>query len=384
MSFFEEGDEPRTAIGPAPPRRPASRTGGGRRPPLDDRTLLARRAGAIGIAFVVVIIVVFAVRAYLSNQETQSLKNYNNEVTTLISEQQSEVADMAFRTLDSSAGASGTGVVELATSLYEDAVTARQEATQAAGWSVPAQMAGAQGDLLLVLDLRYEALNQIQGDISAALGSNGATSAFERIAGAMGMLYSSDVIYAVRVRPLIEQALTSAGIQVESTGAGGVPVSGEQVIGSQFLPNQSWLLTGYVAGKLLGNTPSTLGGAPTTGTVGHKLTGVSVGTTPLQPGVVNDVPYVKGIVFTLDFANSGENPVYGVGTQITVNSAEVSAITATGTVRETLPGQTYMSSLSLPEAPPLHVTLKLVATVDAVPGEADKANNTLTYFVNFT
>jgi hypothetical protein len=384
LSFFEEGDEPSTATEAPIVRRPPSRPAGGRRAPLDDRTLRARRAGAIGTAIVVVVLAVLGIKLYLASAESQALKNYNAEVTTLVESEQTQVSQPLFTTMASAAGVTGSAEIALQTSLYEDAVTARQEEQQAAGWSVPSQMAGAQQDFLLVLQLRYEALNQIQADIDTALGSTGAQTALEEIAGAMQMLAASDVIYAVRVEPLIEEALENDSIQVASVGSGGVPVSGQDVVSSVFLPTQSWTLTSYVAGKILGSTPSNLGGAPLTGTIGDALVGVSVGSEQLSTPGINQVPFANNLVFNVDFDNASQNTAYDVTTKLTLSSASFSPIVTTHTERQTVPGQSYTESLVFAQAPPRGVVLKLKAEVEPVAGETDTANNSMTYFIEFS
>ena len=59
MSFFDnEGDEPRTAMRPAP-RRP---TGDGHRRGPDDRTLLMRRAAAALVVVLIVVLIVLGVQ----------------------------------------------------------------------------------------------------------------------------------------------------------------------------------------------------------------------------------------------------------------------------------------------------------------------------------
>jgi hypothetical protein len=384
LSFFEEGDEPSTAIEAPAVRRPPRRPAGGRRAPLDDRTLHARRAGAIGTAIVVVVLLVLGIKLYLSSAESQALKSYNGNVTTLVEAEQTQVSQPLFTTLGGAAGETGSAEIALQTSLYEDAVTAKQEQQQAAGWSVPSQMAGAQQDFLLVLQLRYEALNQIQADINTALGSTGAQTALEQIAGSMQMLAASDVIYAERVQPLIEEALANDGIQVASMGSDGVPVSGQDVVSSVFLPTQSWTLTSYVAGKILGSTPPELGGAPLTGTIGDALVGVSVGSEQLSTPGINQVAFAQNLVFSVDFDNDSQNTAYDVTTKLTLSSASFSPIVTTATERQTVPGQSYTESLVFPQAPPRGVPLKLKAEVEPVPGETDTSGNTMTYYIEFS
>jgi hypothetical protein len=385
LSFFEEGDEPRTAIeSPVPSRQPRRRATRGRRPP-DDRTVLARRAGAIGVAIVVIAILFFGIRAYLSSEATQALKNYNSNVTTLIEGEQTGVAQPLFASLATAPGTAGQlNLTQLQSAIYQDYVTANQDAQTAAAWSVPSAVAGAQQDLLLVLDLRAEAIDKVSQQIDLVL-QNDSMSAIETIAGAMNMINASDVIYSVRVQPLIEQALAKDGIQVAGTGAGGVSLGGEQVISSTFLPNPSWTVAGYVQGRLVGSTSPQLGGSLGVGTHGHKLVGVMAGSTELLPGQLNTVPWTKDLNYTVSFENDGENDEFGVITKLSLTSASTSPQNTEIGTRETMPGQTYQSTLTFGTyVPPPNTPLRLTATIVPVVGEHDISNNTLTYIVEFT
>jgi len=385
LSFFEEGDEPRTAIeSPPPTRRASRRSSGGRRPPADERTVLARRAGAIAIAVVVLAILFFGIRAYLASANTQALKNYNANVTTLISGEQTGVEQPFFASLNGAPGTTGLALTALQSAIYQDYVTANQDAQTAASWSVPSALAGAQRDLLLVLDLRAEAIDKVSQQIESVLDT-GSTVAIKNIAGAMNMINASDVIYGVRVQPLIQQALVSDGVQVAGIGAGGVSLGGVEVIPSAFLPNPSWIVAGYVQGKLVGSTSPTLGGSIGAGTHGHKILGVMAGDTQLVAGAQgNSVPYTNGLAYTVQFENDGENDEFGVITKLQISSASTSTLTAEFETPKTVPGQTYDPTLTFTSAPPLNTTLRLTATVEPVIGEKDTTNNTLSFYVTFT
>ncbi len=375
MSFFEEGDEPRTTI--ATERRPGRRAGGQPpRRPIDERTVLARRAGAIAALVVVVVVVVFGLRAYLTSQQTQALKDYNSNVTTLLQNEQQQVAQQFFATLNNIAGTSGQALTADQSNLYQDAVTARMDAQTAAGWSVPGSCADAQRDLLIVLDMRYEAIDKVQAAIVQAINGPGGNAQIRDIAGDMGMLYASDILYDVRVAPLIEQALTNAGIQV---GIGAV-------YSAPFLADQSWTTAGYAAGKILGYTPPALGGAVSTGPNGHALVDVLVGGSALSQGsgVINPITYTKGLTFTVDFTNDGANDEFNVHTQLTLSSASTATLTAAQETRETQPGDTYPATLGFAQTPPIGPVLKLTAAVLPVPGEKDLSNNTQVYYVRFS
>jgi len=337
--------------------------------------VLARRAGAIGIAVVVIAILIFGYKAYRASQNTQALKNYNSEVSTLVEGEQTGVAQPLFNTLAGAAGTAGQQLTTLAGTIYQDYDTAKLDAQTAAGWSVPSAVAGAQADLLLVLDLRAEAIYKVWQQIAAALGSN-SLSAIRTIAGAMDMINASDVLYAVRVQPLIQEALVNDGIQVN--------FGGETVPSSQFLPNQSWTLAGYVAGKITGSTPTQLGGTLGAGAHGHQIVSVLAGATVLTNSGINPITYSKNLQYTVNFTNDGQNDEFGVITRLTLTSASTQPLTATSTTRETMPGQQVMATLAFQSPPALGTTLLLTATVVPVQGETDTSNNTLKFLVDFS
>ena len=76
-------------------------------------------------------------------------------------------------------------------------------------------------------------------------------------------MLASDVLYSDRVAPLIQQALSNAGITDQ-------PVSA-----SQFLPDVSWLTPASAANLILGYIPQQLGGSAPTGSNGHELVQVA-------------------------------------------------------------------------------------------------------------
>lgn len=352
-----------------------------RRAGADERTVLARRVGAVSILVVVVAVLFFGYRAYESSQNTQALKNYDSEVTTLIDNEQTQVSQPVFSSLQGAPGTTGQALVALQNDLESDAVTARMDATTAAGWSVPSAVAGAQQSLLLVLDLRYEALNKIQSYIMPAL-QIGSLPAIKNTAGAMDMIYASDIVYDVRVLPLIQQALVGDGIQV--AGSGGV--GGTLLPPSKpFLPSQSWTIAGYVEGKILGQTTPQLGGTLGAGTHGHKLIGVEAGSTELNSnGNINYVPYTSGMNFTVTLVNDGENAEFGVITKVTLFSASMTKpLVSQAETKETLPNQQVQVPVPLDGTPPLGTPLQLTATVERVAGETDIRNNTISYYIQF-
>ena len=208
MSFFDEGDDPRTAIrSPQPqPRRPPDRA---RRSSADDRTLLLRRAAAAGIVLVVLIALVLGIKALLNHQAVQGLKDYNNKVAGLVDGPEGEQALVRTPFFQAIAGAfNSANPSQVAITIQGEVHQEQLFYQQAQGWSVPSQMVGAQRQFVQTLGLRYEALQAIAGEMTSALGSTNASTsdqgtAINEIAGNMQLLLASDVIYAERVAPLI-------------------------------------------------------------------------------------------------------------------------------------------------------------------------------------
>ena len=122
---------------------------------------------------------------------------------------------------------------------------------QAKGLSVPGEMASAQRNLLLSLDLRVEGMTKLAALLPSALGGQ-AKQASAKIAGDMEIFLASDVIYSQRVVPLIQQTLASNGVHGLSTAP------------SVFLPNVGWLEPSTVASRLTGQASSSSAERPRT------------------------------------------------------------------------------------------------------------------------
>ncbi len=385
MSFFDDGDDTRTAIRPPqpPPRRPPARARRGGAP--DDRTLLMRRAGAAAIVLVVLIGLVLGIKAILNHQAVEGLKNYNAEVSNLVGQESSGVRDPYFHQLDGAFASSDPA--EVPTNLQQILSAEGGYYHEAEGWSVPAQMVGAQRYFVEALGLRFEALEGIEAEMRNALAvTSNQGGAIKLIAGDMEKLLASDVLYADRVRPLIAQALAGAGITGLSTPD------------STFLPDVGWIVPATVATRILGHVPASLGGSATvSGVAGHALLGVSVQaadgtTTPLSTTAANTFAYTPaGITFVLDVENSGDVNEYGVTTELSFykKGLDTSCLRTPGQIAETLPGHQYNSAIVF--APScsdlsqfLNVPLEMTARVDHVPGEKILSNNVETFLVEFT
>ena len=381
MSFFDDDEDeaprpspkaPRSGAPPRPsPRRPRGGDGiGGEGGSIDRHTLLVRRRIAAGVGVLLLIVIVLIVNGCLKSGKEQALKDYNRNVGLLVSESDRQVSHPLFAALSS---ASSKTPLQVETQIAPLIAEAKSQASRANGLSVPGGMGGAQGNLLLVLDLRTEGVEKVSEKLRTALGSQSKQASTE-IAGDMESFLASDVIYSQRVAPLIQQKLASAGIHEQTPAT------------SNFLPNLGWLEPETVAARLSGKGSSSTGNAAVApGTHGHSITGVSVGATTLQPAPA--VSHVKSggnptnPTFTVMVENGGSNAETNVKVEVTVTSGGKQS-KGSHVVNKTEPGSTVPVNIPV-EGVTLNVASSVTVNVQPVPGETNTENNKGTFDVVF-
>lgn len=365
MSFFDEADEPRTEP-TAQRRRRAAR--GGRRPPSEDQAIRARRAVALVVLLIVVILIAVGVHSCQVSQRNSALRDYNNNVSTLITES-NQTGQQVFDAL-SNAGASG-GAVALQSKIAASANRAANELGQAKKLDVPDEVKGAQQNLVTTMQMRSDGISDIANEIQPALSNATSKDAVNNITREMARFYASDVVYKDYTLPLIAGALKAAGISVSGPNA-------QSFNSGQFLPDVQWLMSSFVADTLHVSI-ATPGGKPTPGLHGHSLDSVSVGGTTLQTGSTNTVPASPPPAFTLNFTNGGTNTEHNIVCKVSVNNTSISG---KSTVPVTTPGQHATCQVTLSASPPAG-NYTVTTTISKVPGERNTANNTLTFPVTF-
>ena len=108
-----------------------------------------------------------------------------------------------------------------------------------------------------------------------------------------------------------------------------------------------------------------------------------MGSTTLSRTSPNYITIGSGSTFTLQVQNQGQFNEFGVGLKVEIEGTGT-PIVLTGSLDTTVAGQTTQGTVALGSAaPPKNTPLRLVATVDAVPGEVNLTNNTQTYTVIF-
>ena len=371
MSFFDDGDETESqpsSRAPRQPQRPKPR-----RPqpasgalPLDQHTLMVRRRIALGVGVVVLILIVVLIGSCVKNHNTEELKDYNHEVSTLAQEFDEHVSRPLFSALSDAGGKSALNVEVQINQL-------RLEAQDLAGrvkkLSAPGQMSGAQNSLLLAFDLRSEAVTKVAALVPTALGGQG-KQATAQIAGDMEIFLASDVLYSQRVAPLIQQALQGSGISGLTTAA------------SRSLPNIGWLEATTAEARIKGPSASTQSKESTSGTHGSALTGVSVGANTLAPEpTLNHVSGGSNPTFTANVENGGESAETNVKVNVVV-TAGGKQFKASHDIEKAEPGKTV--SVDIPvSGVPLGEAAKVEVNVEKVPGETNLENNKGTFLAVF-
>jgi hypothetical protein len=369
VSFFDDDDPPTRTTRTPRPRRSAARAAAGAGGPSDHQQLLIRRAVALGVFVLILILVVVGFNSCRSSARKNALRDYNQQVSVLVRESDDQVSKPFFDLLQ---GDQSRSPVALETQINQYRVVAEEQANRGRNLDVPGEMVGAQRHLTTVLDFRAEALATIADQIRTALGSaDAAEPATNRIAGQMQKLLASDVIYSQRVAPLIKEQLDAN------------QVTGQTIASSKFLPNLGWLDPGTVAARIGGQG----GGATqatTPGPHGHGLVSTSVGDVTLQPTpAVNRVPAGTDTTFTVSFQNQGASDENDVKVSIRITGAG-DPITVNKTVPQTKAGATAEVAVPLGQSPPIGTPVTVRVTINKVPGEQKTDNNRGTYTVLFT
>jgi len=350
-------------VGGAPP-------GGARRPPGDQQAILVRRLIGVGALVILLILIVLGVHSCGINSRNSSLKDYSNNVSSLI-QQSDKTSKSLFMVLTTPGGTAQ--VTSVQNSINQARVDADGQLSQARGIDVPGEVAQAQRNLMLALQMRRDGIAGIADKIQPALGGAASEDAVNAIASQMARFYASDVLYKDYTTTLLVGALHAAGI-----GVGGT--NGVSIDAGQFLPDLQWLTPSFIATTLHGSSPTPSGAkAATPGIHGHTLDSVSAGGSTLQTGSTNTVAASPPPVFTLHFTNGGQSPETNIVLDVSVKGT---SITGKGSVPQTMPGQSATAQVTLSSSPPAG-TDTVVVTVEAVPGEKDPSNNTMSFPVTF-
>lgn len=327
---------------------------------------MVRRRIAAGVGVLLVIAIVLIVNAIIQGAKTSALEQYNRDANQIGRESQQQVFDPLFAAL---VGAGGKPEINVDQQINELHSTAQAMLAHADRMSVPGEVAEAQRNLLLALELRAEAVSKVSRLLHDVLGSQ-SKSASGHLAGAMEMLLASDVIWSQRVAPLTQEALSAAGLHNLSTS------------GSRSLPNTGWLSPETALSRITGKSAAEASGQVAPGTHGDAFTSLAVGGTALQAEpALNPLAGGSSPTFTVTFQNTGENPETDTKVLVSV-TAGGKTVTGSHTVPKTEPGQTVTAEVPV-SGITTGVAAKVEAKVEKVPGETNLENNKASYLAIF-
>lgn len=367
MSFFDEADEPPTSTRSAPRRRRPPP--GGRRPP-DRQTVRVRQGIALLVIVVVIILIVIGVSSCENTQRINSLKDYNNDVSSLI-QSSDQTATQFFGVLSGAQPSSNLASIQ--NQLDQARMSTQSQLNRAKGLSVPGSVSGAQQNLVLTMTMRRDGVTNVAGLIQQALATATSKDAINSIATEMARLYASDAVYKDYVAPAIAAALHGAGIAVG-------PPNGETIASGQFVPDLRWLTPSFVANEIhVAYSSPTSNVKPAPGVHGHEMDGCSVAGTALDTGSTNTIPASPPATFTCTITNDGQNTEHNVTVKVAVEGTSDSGHAV---IAQTTPGNTFTAQVTLPTAPPVG-SYTVSAMVERVPGETTLTHNTKTFPVSF-
>jgi hypothetical protein len=327
---------------------------------------LIRRVVAGAVLLVIVIVIALGIHSCEVSQRNTALRDYATSVASLTASSH-QTAQSLFADLSK-----GGGAVSLQNEITQLAADAAAQLSRAKGLSVPDEMKPAQSNIVMTFQMRHDAIVGIAGQIQSALSKSGA-DAVTAIAGEMGRLYASDVLYKHYAGKQIAAALNGVGIT--PNGVNGPPISD-----LQFLTNVQWMTPSFVAGQLGSSAQTSSNGSGTPcNKCGDSMTSVSVGGVALTPGVPATLPANPPPTFTCTFTNDGQQPLTNTVVKVTVQGTGVSGQT---TQAQTQPGGSYTVHVPLSASPPTG-THTVTATVVPHPGESPVVHNTQTFTITF-
>ena len=349
-------DEEEQVVAPEEPERPRRATGPERR----RQQYLLRRLIAAGVGVGFLILIVVGVRGCLEARSDRGLRNYIQDVGTIMQESQQRGEEF-FDALQDPSGLTEQGLEEKISGIRGASASLLDRAENI---GAPDQMTDAQSATTLALRLRRDALEQIAANIGKATADAETADAIETISNQMGALYSSDVLWSQLAVPEIGEVLQSEGVEAQELPAGNfMPTSDPE----KFLDETEVvsLITGVSGDEV------------TAGEHGLGLIQTAIGEIVLSPDSTTEVADDSREV-AVRVQNQGESEENAVRVSVTVNGEELEQSIPTLEA-----GATETVKLQLTTLPQPGTETTVEVLVEPVPGEQVADNNEATYTVVF-
>jgi hypothetical protein len=373
VGFFDETDATLESPRRARRRIRPPRTGGPKRPsaPPPGGVAIARLAGFVALAIVVVVGLVFWVGSCQGKSKHDEYASYMNDVRPIA--QSSAQAGQEFV---SALGSQTLTTRDLETKLVNWSRQQQEDYDQALRLRPPGPLQGVHQQVLATLQLRAIALAGL-ADVLARAGTKSTTDVANSLSNQAQTLSASDIVWADLFKLPATEMLTRLGIR----GVIAPP--------SQFVTNPDVISPrsfGLVYGRLQSTTPT----GQVTGLHGsalQKTVAVSNGSTKeLGTTAPTTVDVGPNLAFQVTFLNSGNFQEVKVPVTLSVFVSGKTVVTKTTQVASVLPQhQTTVSFGNLPlPTSSFGAAAQVHVKIGKVPGETRLDNNTATYPVFFS
>ncbi len=351
MAFLDEEEQTAAPLQPERPPRPP------RGPERKRQQFLLRRLIAVGLGVALLILLVVGFRGCLEARSDRGLRNYSQDIGTIMAESEQRGKDF-FEAIEDSTE------IELQNRVSSLRSASESLLDRAENLSVPDQMRDAQSATTLALRLRSDGLGSISASVTEAAADAERADAIETITDAMGAFYASDILWQQVASPEITQVLEDDGVEPADLPAG------------NFMPENSG--TEFLDQTEIATLFAGVGGDDAAaGLQGLGLVSTTLGGTTLDPDVTTSVPSDASEV-SVEVQNQGESEASSIGVTVTVDGSALET-----TIESLGPGETGTAKLTLNPLPQPGSEVTVEVLVEPVAGEADSSNNESSYTVTF-
>jgi hypothetical protein len=354
VAFLDE-DEQLGVAPPEEPERPPRRFG----PERQRQQFLVRRMIAVGLGIAFLILLVVGVRGCLEARSDRGLRNYAQDISTIMQESEQRGQEFFGSFEDSS----------LTEQQLEERIRSSRSASsslldRAENVDTPDQMRDAQSATTLSLRLRRDALEVMAAAIGDATADAERAESIEEITRQMGSLYASDVLWAQLASPEITAVLEEEDVDGTEPPAGNFMPAGDET---------KYLDQTEVVGLLTG-----VGGDEVeAGEHGLGLVQTMVGDTTLSPDETTTVADDASEV-AVEVQNQGTAEETGVVVSVTIGGEEQQV-----DIPVLEAGATEVANVPLTTKPQPGTETTVEILVEPVPGESVSENNEASYTVIF-
>ena len=374
FDFFDDAAETEQATQRRPPLRPrpSARPGGGppRRPTFrgpQGVTPLLRLVLLIALAIFVVIVLVFWVQSCRSESRTNAYRDYMADMKTV-----GDSSAAIGRDLNEQLLTPGVDQQDLIKAIEGLAQRQKQVVNNADGIDPPGPLRGEHDASIEALQFRFSGLNGLAAAFVELANTRDAARAGSVLAAQAERFVASDVIWD----DLFAEPSKS---ELEAQGISGVAVPNSDFLITADLASQRSMtaLWRRLQGAAEGGTPSGLHG-----------TGI-VSVTVLPSGEqlsVNSEKVVEAssdLAFRVAIQNSGDSQEVGIKVTLTIQKSP-EPITQTKTIQLINSGETKTVTFEDLGQPPFGPTTPVKVSVEPVPGESNRSNNSYEYPVVFS